>query len=352
MKRSVTAAIIIWGVIAVLLLMGGCGKSNGDSNATEEKTERVVSVKVEVLKPRSFTDAIIVTGTIRAEGDVMISPEEGGVIKEWLVEKGQPVKKGQIIGILNDDLMQANYDAAAAQYKLSELNFGMQKEVFQEKAISELQYKNAEYGRDAAKAQADMMRARLERTRIKSPIDGILNDRLKNAGEFAPPMLPVAHVVNLRDIKAVSEVSEKYAGLMKVGNLATIVPDAFPNDSLKGRIVFVGAAISPNNRTFPVEIAIPNPGYRLKPEMIVRISIINTIRKDALLVGEGILQEVDRNKTVVYVENNGKAEERSVRLGGRQGTMREIVDGLRVGDRVIVSGFQKLVHGQAVQVVE
>jgi membrane fusion protein (multidrug efflux system) len=80
------------------------------------------------------------------------------------------------------------------------------------------------------------------------------------------------------------------------------------------------------------------------------VQIILSQRQGAILVNENIIQQVDRNKLVVYVERNGVAEERVVRLGGRQNGRVEIVDGLKPGDRVIVSGFQKLVHGQPVQV--
>lgn len=335
----------------LLTLVTGCGKSNADENLVQQNVEEV-NVKVEVLKPVSYSEFVTVTGSIIANEDVMISPEEGGVVKEWFVEKGQAVKKGQILCVLNDDLIQSNYDATQAQYNMSQINFEMQNKVFQEKAISELQFKNAQYARDAAKAQADMMKVRLERTRIKSPIDGIFNDRYKNAGEFAPPMVPLAHVVNLESIKAGAEISEKYAGAIKVGNSAIVVPDAYPNDSLRARIIFIGASVSSSNRTLPLELSLSNSHFRLKPEMIVRISIISTTRHNAILVEESILQEVDRNKTVVYVESNGKVEERTVQLGGRQGTKREVIKGLKAEEHIVVSGFQKLVNGQTVRVIE
>jgi len=341
-------------ILMAAILLIGCGKSDAGSNNENGRNQALqpISVQVEVLKPRPFADAIVVTGTIKTYEDVMLSPEEGGIVKEWLVERGERVAKGQIIALLNDDLVQANYDAALAQYKMSQVNFEAQEKVYREKAISELQYKNALYGRDAAKAQADMMLARLERTRVKSPIDGILNDRMKNAGEFAPPMMPIAHIVNLQRIRAVGEVSEKHAGLIKLGSFARVVSDVFTSDTLEGRVTFVGAAVSTINRTLPIEVIIPNPSLRLKPEMIVRISVISTNRRNALLVAENVLQEVDRDKTIVYVENGGKAEERVVKLGGRDGALREIVEGLKAGDRVITSGFQKLTDGQPVQVVQ
>ena len=337
-------------IVVAAIAGSGCGQSNANAEGASAAAVNAVTVRIQELRPTLFTDAISATGTIQANEDVMLSPEEGGVVKEWLVEKGQRVRKGQVIGVLSDDVIKASYDAAQAQYKMSELNFEKQKSVYEQKAISELQYKSLQYTRDAAKAQADLMFARLERTRLRSPIDGVLDDRMKNEGEFAPPMVPVAHVVNLKSIKVVADVSERFAGEAKVGDVAKVIVDAFPNDTLTGRVQYVGAAVSSSNRTIPVEIAIRNPDLKLKPEMIARVRIIRSVRENALLIDENVAQLVDRDKRIVYVENDGKAEQRVVTIGGRRGEKIEIVDGLRAGDHIIVAGYQKLSDGQPVQI--
>ncbi len=340
-------------LIGLALVLTSCGQSDAKSGAADKATTVIaVPVKVQEVRLTVFEDAMQIAGTVKGLEDVMISPEEGGVIKEWRVQKGQPVKRGDILGVLNDDVIRASYEAASAQYKLAETNFQMQKNIYAEKAISELQFRSAEYNRDAAKAQADLAQARLDRTRLRSPIDGIFNDRFLDAGEFAPPAVPVAHVVNLFNLKVLAEISERYAGSIDVGSVVNIIPDAFPNDTLRGRIIFVGSTISANNRTCPIEIKISNPGLRLKPEMIVRAQVIRSVKKDAILLSENAVQLVDRDRLIVYVENNGKAEERVVRPGVRQGTLVEIVDGLKRGDRVIVTGIQSLVDGQPVSVVQ
>lgn len=348
--KTITQLVLGILLIAAGLLLTSCGQTDAKQGAASnnQQAERAVTVRIEEVQLAPFADLLQVTGIVKAYEDVMLSPEEGGVVKEWLVRKGQAVKKGQALGILNDEVLRASYEAALAQYRIAELNFQKQKEVYKEKAISELQFKNFQYTRDAAKAQADLMLARLERTRLRSPIDGILNDQFADEGEFAPSVVPVVHLVNLNAIKIRAEVTERYANNVRVGSLATIIPDAFPHDTLRGRINFVGAAVSSSNRTLPLEIAIPNPGLKLKPEMIARVLILRSQRMNAILVSEEILQQVDRGKTVVFVENEGVAEQRIVTVGGRQGSMVEVVGGLKPGDRIIVSGFRRLVNGQPV----
>lgn len=344
-------------IVGILLAVGlsvlvvACGKSDAKTNGNAEAHEQqAVTVRVQEVQLVPYTEVLNATGIVKAYEDVMLSPEEGGVIKEWKVEKGQRITKGQVLAVLKDDILQASYDAALAQYKLAELNYSKQEKIYSEQAISEMQLKSSEYNRDAAKAQADLMLARLERSKLRSPINGILNDRFVDEGEFAPPAVPVAHLVNVSSVKVVADVPERYAGSVTVGAQVRVMVDAIGADTLVSKVSFVGAAVSPNNRTLPVEIIIPNPHQRLKPEMVARVQIIRSQRQAAILVSESIIQQVDRNKLVVYVERNGVAEERVVKIGGRQNGMVEIIDGLKPGDRVIVSGFQKLVDGQPVQV--
>lgn len=353
MRKTMKQVILLTAgslLAAASVMLTSCGETDAKQGTASvaQKQDQAITVRIEEVQLSPFADVIQVAGIVKAYEDIMLSPEEGGVVKEWLVRKGQSVKKGQILGVLNDDVLKASYDAAQAQYKLAELNFQKQLSVYKEKAISEIQFKNFQYTRDAAKAQANLMRARLDRTRLRSPINGIFNDTFADEGEFAPPALPVAHLVNLRAIKIQAEISERYAGNVSIGNLATIVSEAIPGDTLQGRIIFVGAAVSASNRTLPVEIAIPNPELKLKPEMIARVSIVRSERVNAILVSEDIIQQVDRGKMVVFVERDGVAEQRIVKVGARQGSLVEVVDGLHAGDRIIVSGFRRLVDGQPV----
>lgn len=338
--------------LAGMLIISSCGQSDAQTGGSREQAETmtVVAVKVEEVQLSPFADIIRTTGIVKGRADVMLSPEEGGVVKTWLVEKGAPVREGQILGMLSDEVLDAGYKAAMAQYKIADLNFEKQREVYRQKGISELQFRSLQYARDAARAQADLAKARLERTRLRSPINGIFNDRFADEGEFAPPGVPVAHIVDAHSLKIFAEITERFAGNLKVGSLATIVPDAFPDDTLVGRIQYVGAAVSPSNRTIPVEVYIENPGMKLKPEMIARVSILRSDRTNAILVDERVVQLVDRETLVVFVENNGIAYQRQVRVGSRQGSLVEVIDGLKPGDKLIVTGYQRLVDGQPVTI--
>lgn len=338
-----------WGLVTGL---AACGDSNAreENGAPAVREIEAISVRVKEIHPAPFVDAITVAGIVKAYDDVFVSPEEGGVVKEWKVRKGQRVAKGDLLVVLRDDVARAGYDAALAQFKIAQMNYEMQEGVYSEKGISEMQFKSMEYNRDAAKAQADLMKARLERTILRSPVAGILSEELFDAGEFAPPAMPIAHVVNSYTLKVSAEVSEKQTAVLLLGTSATITFDAFPGDTVRSKITFIGPAISASNRTLPVEFIIQNPNAKYKPEMIVKVRILRRSRADVILVTEDVVQQVDRGKFVVYVEKDGKAEERIIKIGSRNGTFVEVVEGLKAGERVIVSSVEKLVNGQPVKV--
>jgi membrane fusion protein (multidrug efflux system) len=343
-------------LITILVLLAGfmlssCRKGE-DNNALKIQP---VDVKIEIIKPTRLVDAIQVAGTVKAFEDVSISPEEGGVIKEWKVKKGSRIKRGDLIVVLKDEVIKAGYDAAEAQYRMAELNVEKQQKVFDQQGISDLQMKNLQYGRDAAKANSDLMKARWERTQIRSSIDGVVENtamgNLINEGEFAPPGVPLVRIVNNSMVKIQVEVPELYSGTLPLGIPAVITFDALPGDTLRGRVSFVSSTVSAANRTMQVEIVLPNPFRKLKPEMVAKVKLLREIKNNAILASENIVQLVDRDRIIVYVENGGKAEERRLKLGGRQGIMVEVLDGLKLGDHLIVTGYQKLVDGTTVAVV-
>ena len=344
--NSTTRVLLAFLMLSALLL-SSCGKQEATSNGDKVQP---VNVRVEILKPSRLVDGIQVAGTVKASADANLSPEEGGVVKEWKARKGQSVKKGDLVILLRDEVLKAGFDAAEAQYKMAELNLEKQRKVFDEQGISELQLKNIEYTRDAAKANADLMKARWERTQIRAPFDGIVDNIIPNEGDFAPPGMPVARVVNTATIKIQADVPELYSGSISLGSAAIITFDALPGDTLRGKVDFVGSTVSSANRALQVEIVVSNPYRKIKSEMVAKVKILREVKPNALLVSENILQLVDRDRTIVYVENGGKAEERRLKLGGRQGIMVEVLDGLKPGDHLIVTGYQKVVNGSPVTI--
>jgi len=343
--QSHLAAIFI---VASMLMLSSCKKNE---TATIEHKVQPINVTVEKIQPSPMVDGIQVAGTVKAFEDVMMSPEEGGIVKEWKKKKGDNVRKGDILVILKDEVIKASYEADA-QYKMAQLNVEKQQSVYDQQGISELQYKNMMYGRDAAKANADLMKARWERTQLRSPINGVVDNTMPNVGEMAAPGMPIARVVNTSTIKVQADIPELYSGSINIGTSVSVTFDAVPDVTLNGKVTFVGSTVSAANRTMLIEVLLPNPNGKIKPEMVAKLTLIRRKRSDAILVSENLIQLVDRDRYIVYVESKGTAQERRVTIGGRQGNLVEVISGLKAGESLIVSGNQKLVNGSPVVITQ
>jgi RND family efflux transporter MFP subunit len=169
-------------------------------------------------------------------------------------------------------------------------------------------------------------------------------------GELAPPGAPVARVVTIDRVKILIYVPERYAGTVERGAEVSFSVSSFPDETFSGKVSYVGAAVMTDNRSFPVELVVSNPERKLKPEMIAKTTILQTAPREAILLEDNVVQEMDQGKYIVYVEEDGLARERIVTLGRRSRSMVEITSGLNDGDRVIVVGQRTIYDGQTVTV--
>jgi RND family efflux transporter MFP subunit len=169
---------------------------------------------------------------------------------------------------------------------------------------------------------------------------------------MAAPGVPLARIVNISSVRVQASLAERYAGSVARAAAVQFTVPSFPGRTFVGRVVFIGSTLSADNKTFLVEAIVPNGDRMLKPEMVGRMGILRASRDLAILLPEEVIQQTDRDRLVVYVEQGGKALERTVALGAREGSMVEITSGLADGDRVITTGFRGLVNGQSVTTVE
>lgn len=334
----------------IALSLSSCGNSNAESAADETKRpDDVVNVSVETVQKTDFYERLKLSGAIKSFEDVKLSSEEGGKLVKWVAGKGSRVSAGTIIARLDSSLLKPQYEAALAQYKLAQVTYEKQKKVYEENAISELQLKTFEYQRDAAKAQSDLMKSRFEKTIIRSPIAGFLNDRFYEEGELVPPGMPLAHIVSDSRLKIAAGVPERYAGRLNVGDAVQFTTDAFPGEVFNGKLTFIASAVNSDNRTIPVEVTISGSG-KLKPDMIATINLTLKAVKNAVVIPSDYIQQVDMNRFVVYVDNNGTAEERTVTIESTSQGKAHISKGIGAGERLITLGFQNVSQGQKINV--
>ena len=347
-KKQKFKSLILFILISVssLFLFFSCGQADGTEkdNNSNQKEKSSVYVKTETLKSQSFTDYLELLGVAKAFYQATLSSDEGGKIKEFIKDKGSYVKEGEVILVIDNDVLKANMDAAKAQYEKAENNFKRQEELYNQKVTSELQYLNQKYERDAALANYNLIKARYEKTFIKAPFSGIVDKKFAEVGETVLPTSPIVSMVSMYTIKVEVGVPENYVNQVKVGNDVKVVFKDLDGITYNEKVSFVGNSISTDNRTFPIEIHIKNSDGKIKPELSAKVYIQRSKYDAAIVIPEETVTQTDIGP-VVFVADGDIAKMRSIEIIARYENKVAVKSGLKEGDKLIKVGFQNLVDG-------
>ncbi len=348
-------AVSLAGLAALAVAACGGAEADGAGASDDEAFVRIINVETRVVEPRDFTEQVRLTGTVRANRDVVVSAEESGTVVELLVEKGRAVAAGDPLVRIDDRILRAQVDEARAQAALAQETWERRRRLWEEDRVgSELAYLEARYGAEQARARLQTLEERLARTVVRSPIDGLLEERRVELGTLLAPGTPVARVVDLTPVKVVGGVPERYAADVGRGARGTVVFDVLPDERYEGEVSFVGATVDPSSRTFPVEFTVPNPGNVIKPEMVANISVVRRVLGEQVVVPQEALVRVADGYVVFVVEGSGDervARARQVQLGPSQNNEVVVQSGLTSGESLIVVGQQQVADGDRVRVV-
>lgn len=343
-----------WKVSVLLLMLGlfnaGCG---GDGQADivpgNGLDAKATHVQIMPVQPDTFVEYITVTGTVRAMVDATVSAEVNGVIEAYVRDQGERVSRGDMVVKLKSKELQASVDEARAAYRLSEATFKRQANLFKDNVISEQKYLEFKFKLEMDRARFESLQARLEKTEIRSPFTGIIDQKLAEVGEFVVPGAPLFRVVQTEVVNVRGGVPERYVGDVGLGTSAEVTFDILPGQTFDGEITFVGPSIDAQTRTFPIEIALNNPGGLLKPEMFANVKIRRRSYSEAMVVPRDAVLETESGK-YVFVAEGPVAMKRDVTLSAKSGNEVLITRGLEFGDHLIVVGHRDLSDGERIEI--
>lgn len=348
LRSSSLSALLVLG-----LVLSGCGDS-AQADGSEETYQRVINVETLTLEPRSFEERIQVTGTVQANRDVTVSAEEAGVVREILVDKGSSVAEGEALFRIDDTILRAQLREAEARATLARETSERRRRLFEEDGVgAELAYLEARYQAEQAEAVLETLSERLERTVIRAPISGILESRNVEVGTLVAPGSAVARIVETNPVKIHGGVPERFAGAVSRGSSAVVSFDVLAGETFPARIQYVGATVHPTNRTFDVEIVMPNPGMTVKPEMVATIDILRRGTDEAIVVPQEALVRVENGFVAFVASSEGGAEVAQVRpvvIGASQRNEVIVEEGLSAGERLIVVGQTEVANGDRIQI--
>jgi RND family efflux transporter MFP subunit len=301
----------------------------------------------------TFTSALTLEGVVDAKSSTIATSKVPAVVSEVLVSEGQSVKKGQILARLEQSSLLKSRLEIEQQLSFAKTLYEKQMRLWKNGIGTEVQYLSAKNQKEALEKSLNTLDANIDMYNIKSPIDGSIEAVDIKVGQTAAPGMPYFKVINMSSVKVVAQVSESYSGKINKGDKVKVnLPDL--NKEIFGTVSFASKFIDPLNRTFKVEVSLGNI-EQIKPNMIAKVEIEDYANNKAISVPTNAIQITENESFVmVLVDNSGKytASKRSVKMGKSNNTHSEIVAGLNVDDMIIVTGFQELAEGQAVEIAK
>src|SRR5664279_2410166 len=331
-------------------------KLQADISKDKKDTLNPAKFKFVGLKPVTsdkFDHFIRVQGKLDGDQNAAVFAEAPGTITSKFADVGQKVSKGQVLAQIDDQQYRSQMQGLESQYKLSSDLFDKQKRLWDQKIGSEVQFLQSKTNKESLEKQISSLKQQVDKFKIKSPIDGTIEEcNIKVGGVVSPdPRLAAYRVVAFKDLKVSAEVSEAYSAKVKEGdNLVVMFPDI--NKSYDSKVNFVSKYINPTNRTFMMETKLLDGINDLKANMLAIIQINDYHTDKAIQVPMNVIQ-TDPTGSYVYVirpkDKFSAAYKQPVVLGNSYNGVAEVLQGLKIGDKIISIGYQELVDGEYVR---
>ncbi len=318
-----------------------------NGNKTPE-TEALVSVIT--LKDTVFNHYLEIQGNVNTKDNILVQPEFSGTLTILNVKAGQRVSKGQILGKVDDAGMSQQLASIENQYALAKTTFERQKNLWDKKIGSEIQFLQAQAQMISAQKSVAQMRAQVAKTVIRAPFSGTIDEVFVERGQVVSPNPQgLMRIVNLSNMYVSTTVPETYIGKLKVGTAVDVFLTSL-GKTYKGKVRQVANFINPSNRSFGIEVSVPNPDNLLRPNQVAQLKIIDYAIKNAIVVPTNVVQEDGKNNKFVFIATNingkkGVAKKVVIKVGKSSDNVTEILSGLTANDVIVTEGANNIADG-------
>ena len=365
-------------LIATSLLLIACGEKSTDDlikdkNITELKNRKATIqselekidaallkgnkapesealVSVVTVKDTVFNHYLEVQGNVNTKENILVQPEFSGTLTALNVKAGQRVSKGQILGKVDDAGMSQQLASIENQYALAKTTFERQKNLWDKKIGSEIQFLQAQAQMISAQKSVAQMRAQVAKTVIRAPFSGTIDEVFVERGQVvAPSPQGLMRIVNLSNMYVSTTVPETYIGKLKVGTVVDVFLTSL-GKTYKGKVRQVANFINPSNRSFGIEVSVPNPDNLLRPNQVAKLKIIDYTVNNAIIVPTNVVQEDGEHNKFVFIATNvtgkkGVAKKVVVKVGKSSDNVTEILSGLTANDVIVTEGANNIADG-------
>ena len=303
-----------------------------------------------------FTHYVELQGNVSTKKNLVVYPEYSGVLTNVYVTEGQAVSKGQLLARIDDGGLNQQLSQVKIQADLAKTTYERQKRLWEQNIGSEIQYLQAKSNYEAQQSAVNQLQQQLGKTAVRAPFSGTIDDVITDQGRVvAPGQSMLFRIVNLDDMYIETDVPESYLNNIKPGKSVEV---DFPvlGKTVLTKVRQAGNFINPANRTFKVEVDVPNKDKTIKPNLTAKIRINDYTNEQAILIPQSIISENAEGQQYVYIvidknENKAKAQRVIIETGKTDGDLIEIISGLENGNEIIDEGARSVKDGQDVKIL-
>ncbi len=320
---------------------------------TSQQTNAIL-VNTTPVQPSRFSHAIEVRGNVASRTNVFLSSETGGIIESVRVAEGDMVKKGQVLVTVDNEVIRNNIAEVKTALDLAQAVYERQSNLWEKKIGTEIQYLEAKNRKESLERQLATLESQLNKTIMRAPFSGSIDAVEARVGEMAQPGMPLVQVVNQKDMYLEADVSERFIGDFTKGDKVEVF---FPvqNKKIETSITAVSEIINLENRTFKIEMRMPRVDFVVRPNQVVVIQLVDYTKDSTIVVPTEVILTDAEGKFLYIVEEKESeqvATKARLNVGMTSDGKTEILDGLDIGDIVVLQGYRDLTEGTIVKQTE
>ena len=313
-------------------------------------------VSYETVDTTSFTNFAEVQATVRASETAMATPEIPGRILRMNFEEGEPIRKGQLVAVLDvegTETQRAELETAAG---LAETVYQRQKKLWDQNIGSEIQYLEAKNNYERIQQQIKAIDIQANKRNVYAPLSGTVDQVMLRTGESASPGAPILSIIATNDLQVVADAPEALLSRIKIRDKVRVtVPAA--NVEFFAPVTRIGRTVDPANRTFEVEVDVPRQYINdLKANLLAEVEVLDFQANDLIVLSQDYIQQDVDGQRFVFVaeEEDGDliARKTFIETGQSYNNRAVVTGGLSIGARVITNGTSGLTDGQPIALTQ
>ncbi len=320
-----------------------------------DKNRNFALVSIDTLNQQKFRHYAEVQGNVATDENILIYPEYSGILTSVKVNEGERVSKGQVLATIDDGGLRNQLAQLEAQARLAKTTYERQQRLWEQNIGSEIQYLESKTNYEALESSVNQLKSQLAKTVVRAPFSGVIDDVISEQGEVVNPgQNQLFRLISLDKMYVEADVPENYLSKIRKGTDVKVQISSVGKE-FEGKVSQVGNNINPNNRTFRIEVAVPNEEGMIKPNQIATIKLNDYTSETAMVVPESSIQKNAMGESLVYLyepnsnSSTGTAKKAVVEVGYTYNDSIEVVNGLNGGDILITEGSKNLREGQEVR---